>query len=263
MKFFKNLKYIEATDFFEICGDVYKRRNMRNDISEGTVFIVKKIVSIPEIDSFISDVINLDLKENSNFQILEGCENIKYKSNTDGDGQNQYSANDTSWYFFPWNKDECGAIKIFQKIFNLVIKINGYDPNEILKNTPSNNIIQRFHLIHYPLGYGKISPHIDPINIVDVNSGIYFTEFGSDYNCGGFYVFDEKNEKFFLDKYIKKGDLVLFSPNLVHGVDIVDKKNSVIDKNTEKMSGRLFFNMTLIESHEVALRQKTVAVKNV
>jgi hypothetical protein len=44
-------------------------------------------------------------------------------------------------------------------------------------------------------------------------------------------------------------------------MDIVYKKNSEIDKNTEKMSGRIFFNMTLIESHEVALRQKTVATQ--
>ena len=51
--------------------------------------------------------------------------------------------------------------------------------------------------------------------------GLYATEYGIDYKDGGFFVLDKKNKKILIDKKIKKTDIVLFFPSIIHGVDKV------------------------------------------
>jgi len=48
--------------------------------------------------------------------------------------------------------------------------------------------------------------------------------------------------------------MVLFSPALIHGVDPIDNSIRAKDKN---ISGRYFFNMSIIESHEISNREST------
>ena len=61
-----------------------------------------------------------------------------------------------------------------------------------------------------------------------MNAGIYVTEYNTDYNSGGFYISKNK-KKYFLDHFVSSGDLVLFPPNIIHGVDPVfnSKLNSI------------------------------------
>jgi len=198
-------------------------------------------------------------KKSLDHKILEGIDNIYYisrpKKNTKKNG---YIANDRSWYFFPWNKDKTKLSKLVQPIFNTITKINKYDPNEIIKFTPKNGLVQRFHLIFYPKNSGEISPHVDPCNIVQVQSGIYITSFGKDYSSGGFYVLNKKKEKVFIDHYMNSGDLILFSPKVIHGVTPV--KCSNITKGI--FDGRFFLNMNIVESHHVKNRHKAIGKDN-
>ena len=162
-----------------------------------------------------------------------------------------YKTVDKSFYFFSWNKDK---LKIYKKIINIYkpLKIlNGLQNNEITKNKPRDGIIERLHIINYPLNSGQISRHYDPVNVSIFNFGLYATEYGKDYTDGGFFVLNKNNKKIVVDRKIKKTDIVLFFPSLIHGVDKV--KNSKI----EKSNGRWFININHIQSHEIKNRQYT------
>ena len=109
---------------------------------------------------------------------------------------------------------------------------------KILKNTPRNGIIQRFHLMNYPYGTGFISRHVDPSTIVKATAGIYITEYWKDYDKGGFYVLNKKKKKVVIDKYVRSSDMVLFYSSMPHGVDSIYKKNHKTKSNID--GGRWF-----------------------
>ena len=114
------------------------------------------------------------------------------------------------------------------------------------------------HVINYPVGTGLISKHYDPINMSIMNFGIYATEFGIDYNEGGFFVENDNAQKINIDKEIKKTDLVLFFPGMIHGVDPIKIERKLDNKNS---NGRWFFNLNIVQSHHNKDRQHTVSVK--
>ena len=39
--------------------------------------------------------------------------------------------------------------------------------DEISNNIPSDGVVERMHIIHYPNGGGKISKHVDPIKFAN------------------------------------------------------------------------------------------------
>jgi len=220
-------------------------------IKNGDVFYIPSILNQKTLRNKCKKILDKKRKV-SNVKILEGVENIFYESKNKNKKifKNRYVAKDKSWYFFPWNEDKSQISKLVQPTFNNIMKINGYDPKKIIKLTPKNGIVQRFHLIFYPNNSGKITTHYDPSNIVDVQSGIYVTSYEKDYSSGGFYILKNKKKKFYIDHYLKSGDLILFSPKLFHGVTPVKCRNL---KNSF-FKGRLFLNMNLVESHHVKNR---------
>ena len=115
------------------------------------------------------------------------------------------------------------------------------------------------HVIHYPLGGGEISKHTDPVNKSIINHGIFGSEFGTDYDHGGFYVIDKNNKKILIDTKVNKGDSVIFFPGLIHGVDPIFLKDEKLDIRSK--NGRWYFNFQMIETHEVKNRQTTLAIE--
>ena len=72
--------------------------------------------------------------------------------------------------------------------------------NEITKNKPKDGIVERLHIINYPVYSGQISRHYDPINVSIFNFGLYATEYNKDYTEGGFFVLKNKKKKINIDK---------------------------------------------------------------
>ena len=220
---FRELEYLSAKDFFDISKSQERLSLIRRNVENGDVYVIKNIISKPLIEEMLISITCKAYPNNTNPRIVEGIENIKYTSTnnkvfTQNTDPTRYTASDVSYYFFPWNNDDLGVFAQFKKIYNQLIFLNGYKTEVIITNTPKDRLVLRLHLIHYPAGSGEISLHIDPTNITTINAGIYFSEYGSDYDNGGFYVVDEKRNEVNLDQKIKKGDLALFSPNLAHGV---------------------------------------------
>ena len=223
------------------------KKKILNHILKGNIIIVKKSVELIKLKSICKLLEKKNVKPAKSTKMLEGIKNIFYAAEPKKIiKEKEYKVLNKSWYFFPWNKDNTGLVKLVQPLFDNVLKINGFDPNKIKRKTPKDGIVQRFHLMHYPLGSGYISRHVDPSHITKATAGIYITQFGKDYSNGGFYVINKNKKKINIDKFIKSSDMVLFYSSMPHGVDIVTAKK-INYKNF--LSGRWFLNLTVVASH--------------
>jgi len=252
---FKELKELSLTEFKLKCSDNKNILDLRNDIINGCVYIIRQALTEENSKILLNKIITSKPEITTDPKIIDGVKNLYYESEYLKANKTEYSAVDKSWYFFPWNKDEIGIFDFIQPIFNNVILLNNKKPSDILKNTPIDGLVQRYHLINYPIFFGQISLHRDPVNVAQVNSGIYLTEYGIDYKEGGFYVLNDEDGEVNLDEHVHTGDMVLFYPGLAHGVHTIKP----MDRNL-KSKGRYFLNMSLIESHYVEDRMPAIGI---
>ena len=134
MAYFRSLKEINKNDFF----DENYLKSIKNDIIEGNIYVYRSAFDPSELKSIFKKIFNEKNVPTENTRMLEGVGNIFYKSNFSGKGD--YTTNDYSWYFFPWNHDNSGLSDLMQPYFDQVILLNDYDPKEIAKNTPKDKI---------------------------------------------------------------------------------------------------------------------------
>ncbi|MDB3986859.1 hypothetical protein N9431_00340 [bacterium] len=252
--FFKDLKTYDYFDFKEKLKSINFVLKCIDQLSNGYIFVLKNSINSKFLDNAKVKLNNtIKNKKPINPEIKTGIKNGFYISNNLS--SKGYKTVDKSFYFFSWNKDETGIYKKIIKIYKPLKILNGLGNNEMTNNKPKDGVVERLHIINYPLNSGHISTHYDPINVSICNFGLYATEHGTDYDRGGFFTLDKKKRKIFVDKKIKKTDIVLFFPSLIHGVDKVNKFKL---KNSE---GRWFFTINLVQSHHSKKRERTIAVK--
>ena len=249
--------YFNKIDKISLKKFIYTdKKKILKSILRGNIIVIRNAVNKKKILKICEKIHRKKIPISSSTKMLEGVKNIFYLAKPikkdKSINKSKYVVSNRSWYFFPWNKDYSGLVKLVQPVFNKVVEINGYNPKKILKNTPKDGTIQRFHLMNYPIGNGYISKHIDPTNIVKVTAGIYITEYKKNYETGGFYVINSKRKKVKIDKYIKSSDMVLFYASLPHGVDKITKP--LIKPKKKHEEGRWFLNMTLVTSHHIKNR---------
>ena len=256
-RFFKKVEEFNYNNFIKNLNDKKFVLETIDKIISGHVYILRS--SVPK-DFFLNAKTKLQNIFNNtnpiNPKMLNGIKNGYYISeNSSNIG---YQTMDRSFYFFSWNEDETEIYKTLIEKYKPLKILNGFDKNEITKNIPTDGFVERLHAIHYPVGGGKISKHFDSTKFCIANFGVYGTEFGIDYNKGGFFVENEKKEKVNIDSMVKTGDMVIFYPGLIHGVDpVLPEKKLLINSQ----DGRWFFNMNVVESHEVKNRDYSVSVK--
>ena len=254
-RYFREIIEYDYKDFVKNIKDENFVFNSISNIVNGDVYILRSAASKEFCKKIIRTLDNYSKNnETMTHKILDGVKNGYFVSKNLSDSG--YKTNDRSFYFFSWNKDET---MLYEDIINLYkpLKIlNGLKDDEITTNIPSDGVVERVHVIHYPNGGGQISKHVDPTKLSNANFGLYCTQYGKDYHKGGFFVENKKNQKVELDKKIKLGDLVIFFPGLIHGVDPVyvegDESNS--------SSGRWFCNINLQYSHHVKNREYAIAM---
>lgn len=259
MKTNQEIIKINIDDFRAIKTNSEILENIREKIIAGDIIIVRGVIQPNLARSIVQSIISDErIKEASDAKVKDGSPNFKFTSSFHKKESTQYSAIDKSWYFFPWNPDELGLFRIFQDVFELVIKMNRLDPKFVFQQKPSDSFYERMHLIYYPLNSGEISLHVDPDNIVKVVSGIYLSQHGLDYKDGGFYVLDKNKQKKLVDKEVSIGDMVLFSPRLAHGVSPPLPVEGAFSK--QKGSGRYFLTMNLVQSHMIQDRETATGI---
>jgi len=255
-RFFRNIKDYDYQEYTENLKDKKFTLDCIENLFDGDIFILRNTLNKNFIDNSINKLQDFYLNNSPiSTKILEGCSNGFYLSNNTKSG---YRTVDRSFYFFSWNRDKLNIYKEVLKVYKKLKVLNGLSPEEITSNTPKKGVVERLHVIHYPLGGGEISKHTDPVNISIINHGIFGSEFGNDYDAGGFYLVKSDGKKIEVDKKVTKGDSVIFFPGLIHGVDPILLGEKKFD--TESKSGRWYFNFQNVETHEVKNRQVTLAV---
>lgn len=249
------IKKIDYVEFKSLFDDDEKVQLLIDEVSKGIIYVIRGVIE-PKIGrEIIREIVTSDINISNTPRLVEGIKNIRYLSNYNPKTENEYSTNDMSWYFFPWNEDNHSVLKNFLPIFDYVLRMNGYEPSIIRRNTPKDGLIERIHLINYPFKVGEISMHVDPINLVKINCGIYLTEYGLDYEVGGFKVLDPNGKKIHIDPEIKCGDMVLFYPALPHMVDTIQPLSNIRDD----LSGRFFITHNVVQSHIVDIGNRVTA----
>ena len=128
-------------------------------------------------------------------------------------------------YLFPWNEDISNIYKIVEEACSPLKFLAGLSPKEYTKNTPKDKIVERLQVTRYP-PTGFVEPHADPDPLMRLVISGYLTKRGVDYQEGGFYMINEKNNKLDLETKIDAGDIGFFYATLRHGVDQIDPKNN-------------------------------------
>jgi hypothetical protein len=261
--FLKSTMVLDRDKFF----DPNEFESTKEKLIEGNVVIVRNAVDKELIRQKVKKLLSQRHQRSSDTRVIQGVGNIYYESNgkttaeQKNNSKDSYQAVDKSFYFFPWNYDASGISKLIQPLFDQVLLLNELNPSEIIKRTPKDGVVQRFHLIFYPEGQGLISTHRDPVKETKFTGGIYVTEYGIDYTEGGFYVINFDGEKIFVDHEVSSGDLVIFLANLPHGVEKNYFRDSQVHQgNNDRFLGRCFLNMTVIESHHIQDRETTKGI---
>ena len=130
---------------------------------------------------------------------------------------------------------------VFSEIFKLKNFLAGFGDYEFMNNIPSDGILPRFNVHHYPKGGGYQAEHIDPNGpFAQIQTLIIASQYGDDYQRGGVYARKsiENQEKFYLDSYTEIGDLLVLSPAIPHGVEEIDPE---IEYSPNTNNGRWVF----------------------
>ncbi len=127
------------------------------------------------------------------------------------------------FYYHGWLNDNL-IFDTFMKIFHLKSMLGGYATDDFLKNKPSDGVVARVVVHHYPKGGGYQSEHVDPHHKHSmVQTLIVASNYGIDFKKGGVYIRPKKN-RIFLDKYTKAGDMIIMSTRYPHGVEKIDSQ---------------------------------------
>ena len=257
---FNTLEEYSRIEINDIAQSKEKSMEFIDLLSNGTIVVIRNILNIDQtkniIDYFQSSKAKKDFKFNHSPKVLEDTKNFSYTSNFINSSNDKYTTVDNSFYIFPWNKDQSPITNLVGDFYDDIISIQGYDPKKIYSNTPKDYVIQRVHLIHYPINTGHISTHTDPDDVCKLVCGIYLTEFNLDYTSGGFYVVNNSGEPFHVDPLIKAGDAVLFYPTMPHGVWKIE------NNKLNESQGRFFIDMKIVNSHEKKSREFTKSFNN-
>jgi hypothetical protein len=131
-------------------------------------------------------------------------------------------------YFHRWNENR-DVFGLFKEIFVLKNHLTGAAPDAYYENVPSDMVISRVVVHQYPRGGGYLEEHLDPVNpFALIQTIVQASTPGADYSEGGLYVKRRVgDEPVFLDPYTDVGDLMVASPDIVHGVAPVDPREAL------------------------------------
>ena len=130
------------------------------------------------------------------------------------------------FYLHNYNKTNEEIFLKMKDIFELKNKLAGFQAEEFMNNIPSDGVLPRINLHHYPKGGGYQAEHIDPAGpFAQIQTLIVASSYGFDFKQGGVYAKEKLGgEKFYLDSYTQPGDMIVISPTIPHGVDPIDSE---------------------------------------
>lgn len=239
-----NLKILSKTDFlhlvFECKGEFLER------IKEAEIFIVKGFYDSEKIVGFRKKVFDLGLSTDPSWHPLyDDCSD--YHRLHDNYPAAYVKAKMHAFYFHTWQRQNKRFFTKFEEIFFIKNFLGGFAKKSFLSNIPSDGYVSRINVHNYPIGGGYQAEHVDQTGLQAlIQTIIQASNYKSDFTAGGVYVRkDLDSPKIFLDEYTIPGDLIVFSPNLPHGVEPIDPE---MDYNWKINKGRWVILPVIISS---------------
>lgn len=250
-RYFRNLRKV---DFREVKEKVLSRDEKFADefvdsVYSGDAYIFRNVFAPDRLRALRNEIYEYGKRTPSvSTKVLDGCPDGHVFTDT-STRTSGYQVVDHSYYFFRWNSDPLGLYTMYKEIWGIFKTMSGNDAGAFEKNIPSQGLVDRIQVIHYPSGAGKITTHSDPPQGVQkMLIGTPMTESGKDYQKGGFFLLNEKKEPVNFESQIELGSITSVFPGMFHGVDVIDPGHK-IDLDSNK--GRWYIALFTITSHHV------------
>ena len=259
---------IEVLEFDDLKSEIdNKNEKFANKVVSnflnGKVYIFKNSFKLNFIDSLKKKVINFWKNNPDTYhEMKEGCSDFHRIITPDKALKYSLGAVRHSTYFFPWNQELGNYMEEIYKRWRYMKYIAGLNLGEYEKNTPKDVAIDRIQIVCYPPGCGGVEKHTD----TDSNCNLAISSHLSsrkahDFETGGFYAVNEKNEKIDIEPGIETGDMTVYCPSVEHGVESIDKKFDYKSYNWNSGVGRWWMGLFTPDSNVIEKRKTSVSLE--
>jgi len=263
----RDIVKIDFTEFknkYHNFEDNFLKKNLIDSLLQGDIYILKNTFS----KFFLNNLKNYVIKEKFEkkkyefYKILDGVPN--FTRDIDENLSKNYAVPQvkTTTYFFPFNESS-EQFKIYEGVYpawRTIKFISGYFEDVWEKNIPSDGIVDRLQVVRYPPNTGGMVAHTDPYLYQRFFISVYLSQKGEDFDSGGFYALDKKNQKIDIEGNLEAGDLCFGLATIKHGVASpkgFGKKNYNIN---DLRSGRWFLGLYSTETDYTDNRHTTKVI---
>lgn len=217
----KSIRTVSRQEWLHISSDP---KSLLLELESESIYIVKNYLT-----SQMCDLIRSECKYFADqtgatwYPLLKSCPDYYRIHNRYQNAHVQTVQN--GWYFHTWNDRFAWYLAIpgVSELFQLKQKIGELADSSFLSNEADSGPVARIVIHRYPRGGGGQDEHRDPVsNFARCQTVIQLSAPGVDYESGGFFVRDSSGTVSNLDKLTGKGDLLVISPGLSHGVESID-----------------------------------------
>ncbi len=221
---------------------------LTRSIYAGDVYIIRNVVEPRALEEMKRGVILWGDERKAEYQkMVIGANDYHQVITEEGDAK-KYAIQPVrhSYFFFRWNGDPLKTFEHGDHIWGLVKLFGGFDYDSFTTDFSNENPIDRSQVAHYPPGAGLIPRHNDPWHNQKLILGVYISKYGEDFEQGGIYFVDDKDNDVLLEPEIERGDAVVAFPTITHGVARIDPHKK---PNWETDRGRWFLGLYTNDSN--------------
>ena len=239
------IKVLSKIDF-----DSYDIDQARDELYDGTIYLVKKIYSKELLYDYREMFKEFSQKNKPEFHtLIDGCPDF-HRINDEYE-HSYVKGRLHSFRFYLWYEKNKKILNDFMDLFEFKRKISKLPDLNHLNNIPSDGYVSLLNVNHYPCGGGYLHEHLDPFDKYNpVQTIIKASQSGIDFKTGGVYVRDPLTQKkIFSEPDFEMGDAIIFRQDLIpHGVDPIDETEP-LDWSLDK--GRYLFIPLSIRSEYI------------
>ena len=194
-------------------------------LHSGKVIVLQNAYSKEDCEQIIKSCINWTTQQSESFSpTVDGAPDFYQSIDVSQASKSFYSFKriQRQFYLYRWNNDPYKLFPLADKTWTRFKTMSGWSADEFCANKPSDGVVDRLHIHHYPKGLGEQELHADPPARQKFIQGFNLTTLGEDYYSGGLYFIQGDNCKVFVDEHLTKGDGYIAYPTVIHGVEKID-----------------------------------------
>jgi hypothetical protein len=239
-------------------ADVESAKLLAENLYAGDCYILKGAYSAGLMAKVKQNAIEFAGQHESQFhKMFDGAPNFHRLIDAKSSKLYQSDSRRHIFHFFSWNEDDLGVLNDIYDRWQIFKFLSGRTKETYQNNIPSDGVVDRFHVYHYPAGGGSLTTHLDPTrNQKTIIAGM-MSKRGKDYLTGGIYVMKDATTAVDCEPYLDPGDILICYPSVFHGVAPVDSDK---DFTWDHDQGRWFLGLYSVDSDYVTKRDSIYTV---